>query len=422
VKLKLVLIGFFVSVLFGELALAEPLRELIRPFEQAGSVRPVYPVRRLLFEGLYSEVYVYQNILDSAARDPKSGHSSEFLERKLIQVARFFDQEVCPRFKNLFGIDPLEGFGLGPGRRNDKIILLFDSDLRSKGYHSRTLTELYHRDFILFDVLENLDSNALKYRLPHELQHVIRYHFNRSEVDWLNEGLSIMVESLFNEEFPIGYLEKYNNLGGLTLFEKFDKENSSENYFNNFMFIYYLYHHYGGIRLIRELMKSPHSGVNNLNAQLVRLKPKNQQMAQYFTFERAFSNYQLALILNPYRDRIESFGFFDLMLNRANLPSRLHDYSTRSGILPTKTPISLPPGTSNFYDLEEKCFSIEVRRQSTLLLVLIDMSSTIPSQAIQILQNHKKYCVQNLLRTGQILAIINSDPEKSQPFLISPEG
>jgi hypothetical protein len=394
----------FALVVCGESAWAGDLSALIRPLSSGAQMKDSYPLSKLSYRGQWTEAYIYTDVLRR--------HSDIKFKEDLLATIRYFDQEVCNRFSDVYGFSPIR-----PGQ--EKIILLFDENLSFKGFHSRILEEQYRRDFILIDINENLDSNALKYRFPHELQHLVRYHYQPAEEDWLNEGLSVFTEYLFNEEFPILYLEKYNDLAGRSLFGRLESENRTGNYFNNFLFIYYLYQHYGGMDLIRELMRSPQAGAENIGTTLQRFKNKQKGLkSDYYSLEKAFINYQLALILNPYREVVESDGFFDLKLDLANLPSEFHKFSARTGILPLETAITLDLMTSHFYDLETRCFAVEMKPKTKLLAVLINMSSNTSDQAIQVLKNNKIYCVDELRQVGQFIAVINPDSKESQPFII----
>lgn len=292
------LICFYLLICFYcESTWAQELHELIRPLAKPAAIKTPHAVNKLKYEGRYTQIYVYTDVL-------QKNQSNQF-EQDLENIARYFDQEICPRMQELLQLPILN--------RQQKIILLFDENLSYRGYHSRILAEKYQRDFILLDINQNLDSNALKYRLPHELQHIVRYHYNKAESDWLNEGLSVFAEFLVNEEFPVKYLDAFSNLGGHQL-SKSPKNNGEQSfiYFNSFLFVYYLYQHYGGIDMIRQLLRSTKSGWQNIDQVLAQQKSVPPKLKSFYNFKKAFINYQLALVLNPFRDTIESQGFFDL--------------------------------------------------------------------------------------------------------------
>lgn len=385
---------------------AEFLPELIRPLAFDQGDLKTYPLRKIFFNGEYSEGYIYS--------DCEKVHFKENLEDKLFLALEYFDKVVYPRFQDLF-YSHIEN---KRKHSQSKIILLFDCKLSHSAYHSRTLFQKYRRDFILINIDENFDSNFLKYKFPHELQHLMRYHFNSSELPWLDEGLSVFATFLMTEEFPIKYLESYNHLEGRNLFFDYKKINSSENYFNNFFYIFYLYRHYGGLDLIKKLMNSEKSGYENINNALSSLVSTNKEQKKFFNFEKSFINYQLALILNPYKNKIESDNFFDLELESANVNNDNTYFGVASGILPLNKIIALPAVTSNYYELDKKCIQIEFNSDSKIFPVFIDMQNKNPNKAFQVMVNHKTYCLDQVYHSGQYLVIINPDPDGQVAFAL----
>lgn len=389
----------------------EVLRELIRPHESIAEKlnSTEYPVVKLKFEGKYSELYVYQEALDAYGPG---------LEKKLISAAHYFDQVVCEDFKEILNIHPL--FHSKTQKNGDRIILLFDHKLPYRGHHSRLLTQLYQRDFILIDTFENLETNYLRYRLPHELQHVVRYHFNENEEDWVNEGLSGIIEHLLSLEFPTKNLEKYKSFNEISLNDSFHKEGDNGiHYFNTFFYFYYLYQNFGGVELIKKLIQSPHSGIKNIEKVLGKEGKKNLALSQFYTFQKSFINYQLALKLNLFRKSIDSHGgFLELKLSEGNVPDEEQSYFVNSFVLPYNKAIALKPLSSKYYDVNQKCITLTLEEQSPLLAVLIDMHAPDPQKVIQIMESDRKFCVSDVMNSGQFVVVINPETER-HPFILS---
>src|SRR5581483_11456183 len=73
-------------------------------------------------------------------------------------------------------------------------------------------------------------------------------------------------------------------------------------YFFDFFFIYYLYRHFGGMDLIRDLISSGLSGAASIDQALGRRKAlePDEFKRGFYGFRPALYNYQLALLANRY--------------------------------------------------------------------------------------------------------------------------
>ncbi len=342
--------------------------------------------------------------------------SYEF-RKNLYSIVKYFDQVVCPQFKRKFSIDPL----LIPSNKSkrSKIIILVDDKLPHLGFHSRILETKYNRDFIILDLKEDSFIGDQKYLLPHELQHVVRHHFNRNEEDWLNEGLSVVTEFLMTEEFPIKYLREYKSLGNLSLIDHYQYNIHGIKYFNNFLYVYYLYQNFGGIELVKRLIMSPYSGVKNIDSVIKAVTKNKKDLSSFASFKGSFINYQLALVLNLYRNQIESNGgILELKLALGGVPAQDQDYIVNTGVLPVNVPISLMPASSQYYDLSKKCVNVTVEENSSLVAVLIDMDAPDSEPYVKEMKPNKNYCISRESGIGQYLIIINPDHTKKQKFMI----
>lgn len=404
IRLLIYLIFFVSHIVRGE----EILRELIRPFQEyknetrEGYPRKEYPIVRLPFEGTCSELYVYKEVLDS---------EEEGIRAKLYSAASYFDHIVCKDFKNRVGIDPLYNGKLG--KNGSRIILLFDHNLAYPGHHSRLLTKTYERDFILLDIKGNLDSNYLRYRLPHELQHVVRYHFNENEEDWVNEGLSYLVEFMLTHEFPVGNLDVYKSFNNISLNESFRKKDADINYFYTFLYFYYLYQNFGGQGLIKQLIESPLSGIQSIEAVLNKESLSKGNLSSFYSFENSFINFQLALKLNLFKKRIASYeGMLELKLKEGYVAEEYQDYNVSSFVLPIDMNVGILPLTSKYYDINQKCIKFITDANSPILAVFVDLYNSNSKNAVRILEPDKKACVSDVIHAGQFLIIINPTTER----------
>ncbi len=394
---------------WGPLGYAAEFESFIRPFER---VHPghQYQVVRLPFSGLVTEGYMYA--------DARDGLDPILLEANLMRVLKYFDETVYSQFLSKVGVnDP--GFR-GQDRSENKIILLFDANLPVRAHHSPRMVEAYQRDFILIDLREAMESNALQYRLPHELQHVFRYHHNVNESDWLNEGLSEFIEYLVNDEFPVKSLMQTENLGLQNLTHDYATGAGDSDYFYNFFFVFYLYKHYGGRVLIQKLIQSREVGEASIDRALkeqAEFLPQSQR--DFYSFGKAFVNFQLALGLNPYRDRIESHGFFDLMLDSANVPKPLAAIGATITKFPRKgEAIFLIGGSARFYGIDRRCFHLEWKVETSLKAFLVDMTANKSEKAILNVSDEREYCLKQVKNTGQYLILINTNLNGEEPFIV----
>lgn len=358
---------------------------LIRPLSASSAS---FAVARLPFEGQFSEGYVYSDVHANATA--------------LLEIARYFDEKVYPKYISGLTADPL-----GATRPREKIVLLFDS---FKGlypaYHSRAL-DIYGRDFILIDIDSVMNSNYVDYYLPHELQHVFRARYSPREADWLNEGLSKFAEYFMNgRDFPVGYFDSFTNAIGLSLFAPFASSANANEYFNDMLFVFYLYKHYGGLPVVQKLLASPLTGSAAVNAAIA-----GQPMG---TFAKAFTNYSLALILNSSSTTIESGGFWDLRLNE-DVDPRYAGFSVTPEDLTRVTgkQLALNAVSSRYIGLSSPCVQVSVG--PSIVAALVDTSA---SPVVHVLDSDARACVSNVRGTGQYLVLINTNERAAETAVI----
>lgn len=379
------LLAFF--LFFGTNARADGFPSgLLRPFSP--ETNRAFPVTRLAVDGQYTEGYIYSDVAPGADRT------------QLANIVRYFDEKIYPRFNETFG-DPR-----GHSRRQNKVVLLFDC-LKNKApaFHSRRLAK-YGRDIILMDLDSVLNSNYVNYYLPHELQHIARFANNPNESNWLNEGLSKFAESyLNNQEFPTGYLDTYQTMIGANLLADSYLPTDGRNYFNSFFFVYYLYRHFGGIDLIRKLIASPLTGIANVNAALagMRSTETNHSAQSFYSFDKAFVNYEIALLLNPYSGSLESGGFWDLKLGD-DTDSAHAAFGLRPETLPHAKRLRLKPTESRYFEVDERCVNLGLPPTGRLLALLVDLGS---GRTLKTVRPGQPACFESAKNSGHFLVFIN---------------
>lgn len=131
-----------------------------------------------------------------------------------------------------------------PGTSTSYVAGYFDplDQMRGKG----NLAEIIYIDTYPAD----LSSNYVHTIVAHELQHLIHYNYDKTEVSWLNEGMSVLIPKVLG--FPgrsFGqFISKPNNK-----LNEFD--NSLEDYAKVGLWTYYIYNRFG-INFISSVIKS----------------------------------------------------------------------------------------------------------------------------------------------------------------------
>lgn len=399
---------FFSLFFFGkaDCAQREPLAELIRPLAYQDQSSPSFPITLLHYQGTYTESYVYTDLMAKMI-------SNGAIE-KMVHFVRHFDQEVYPEYIRQFGLEEM-----GRYHRKNKIAIIFDENLEYEAYHSHILRHRYNRDFILVNLGSSLHHNDLRYHFPHELQHIIRFHFSPHEADWLNEGLSVFATYYLTNEFPEAYLKNHRHLLSLPLLKSFESSSNSSSYFNSFFYVYYLYQHYGGIDLIRELMKSSLTGFENVNASLKKIPLNASKRTKKPDSRSTFVNYQMALALNPYRDKLLSDGFFDLMLSDEGIPAQLVSYGSDPVRPQNNQLMKLVPNSSGYFILEHQCYSVRDYSKGKILMLLIDIYTKNDMDVIRIMKSNKKYCLEDVRNHGQYILLINPEGTEAASYIFS---
>ena len=106
--------------------------------------------------------------------------------------------------------------------------------------------------------------------LTHELQHAVHWAADTDEESWLNEGLSELAVDAAGHWTP--KVADYLRLPGTSLTQwPSGGQLRSPSYGGANLFLHYLAEHYGGDRLIAELVKEPTDGLESVDRVLERL-------------------------------------------------------------------------------------------------------------------------------------------------------
>ena len=185
-----------------------------------------------------------------------------------------FESSVWPTVTGLFG-------GIrSPGIDGDPRLVIFHTSLRPgiAGYFSSTDAysaeiQAYSNEresiYISTDGLP-VGSRSYMSVLTHELQHAVHWAADSDEESWLNEGLSeLAVDAVGHWTNKIA---DYLRIPGTSLTQwPGGPEIRSPSYGGANLFLHYLAEHYGGDRLIAELVKEPTDGLESVDQVLERL-------------------------------------------------------------------------------------------------------------------------------------------------------
>ena len=185
-----------------------------------------------------------------------------------------FESHVWPTVTGLFG-------GIrSPGIDDDPRLVIFHTRLRPgiAGYFSST--DAYSAEIqpysnereSIYISTDGLPVGSRSYMsvLTHELQHAVHWAADADEESWLNEGLSeLAVDAVGHWTNKIA---DYLRIPGTSLTQwPGGPEIRSPSYGGANLFLHYLAEHYGGDRLIAELVKEPTDGLESVDLVLERL-------------------------------------------------------------------------------------------------------------------------------------------------------
>ena len=146
--------------------------------------------------------------------------------------------------------------------------------------------------------------------LAHELQHLIHWRHDPDEDIWINEGCSVFVAS-----FLCGYeverpwlVEAFENDPQVSLVYWASGVSSPlANYGAAYLWITYLYEHYGGIPTISSLIAEPDNGIKGIN-DVLSARGYSQD------FDDVFSDWKIANFLDDTSFASGKFGYNNLDL------------------------------------------------------------------------------------------------------------
>lgn len=184
------------------------------------------------------------------------------------------------------------------------------------GFHGFTPNSSRECNNLLYLDSGLMESVQIRVTMVHELIHIFRNQYNSHEEYWLNEGLAQLIESEFIGIWPQDKFDALNKLNYIFLSDKdIDFQPQGKGYAPAYFFMKYLYNRFGGLRLLRELITSPHSGWDNIESALIKLKQEKiiSIPIEYLNRKSIWSHFALAILLN--HPAYANYGLFLLDYN-----------------------------------------------------------------------------------------------------------
>jgi len=347
----------------------------------------------------YVEGYAYLDLTFPNGKNPNISRP------RMNEVLRYFDNKIIPINIDRFipGYDTSE---------ENKIVILFDNIHDKKYYQndpnkdypaffSKAFSQTYKKKIIIVDVNFATDDR-IDLLLNHELMHVFRYMHNKNEEPWLDEGISKLIEYMIAGTDCI-QLNNYQKNTNLEL--KYNYAIPSQvHYAHNLLYLIYLYNNYGGSKLLKKLIVSKKSGIENINSAL-RETVKDEKSSfkkEYYSFEKTFVNFSLALLLNPYQETVGSEGLLTLDTSGVN---RITHFSVLPESIDFKNHYKIKPLASRHYQVDRKCVELAVS-ENNLVVIAIDLDNSNENEIIRVLASGK-ICFKVERKSGQFITVIN---------------
>ncbi len=288
---------------------SEPFKRLPRYFahDPSSHEAPVYKLPEFGGQKLQNcEAYLFKDTHAYQTLQTKDRSGKTQLDERALtpyqEAALLFDRVIYPKFLAIFPKEFLD-----PGL--PQITLIFDEldpDSVHKGYVSRRYPA---ENGIYAMVLDARLIGKPEFSLvaAHELQHIfnlffsIQNHASTPQQDWLNEGLSQFTEFYISGNAPLAALGRISSQGKTLPIAQWpeDSEITDAHYANAFLWISYLYYHFGRNELLWRLIAKPHTGIESVIATLSEMNGKYFNVpAQFLSFQSLFANYSLALAIN----------------------------------------------------------------------------------------------------------------------------
>ena len=169
----------------------------------------------------------------------------------------------------------------------------------------------------MIDILTGDDYNGVLSVKPweyegtfaHEFQHLIHFDRDEDELSWVDEGCATLAEWLCGYGFSPGHISEY-------LFWFWDTpltiwEGYLSDYGASFLFTFYMYEHYGGADLIKDLVYEQANGIEGWNNVLAA-------RGIWRRFDQIFQDWCIANYLDDTSIYWGLYGYYDLDIPSEN--------------------------------------------------------------------------------------------------------
>jgi hypothetical protein len=230
----------------------------------------------------------------------------KFDDAKALQSAELFEKKIYPTDHKYFGTE------WTPGVDGDPHVVCLVADLKSAsaaGFFSAEdeYTHLVNpysnqREIIYLNaVYTQPGTTYFNQILSHEFQHMIHWHMHPHDNGWLNEGMSMVAEKL-NGFQPTDEIGSFISQPGTQLNSWAESGNQSISHYGAaYLFLSYLYNHYGA-GFLRDMEANP--GLTDMALVNVVLKERHIPLTADTVFERW-------VVANYLRDPKVSGGIYD---------------------------------------------------------------------------------------------------------------
>jgi immune inhibitor A len=173
----------------------------------------------------------------------------------LARSANVFEQHTYPTDHAIFGQE------WTPGIDSDAHITIFNGRVPDvAGYFSgedlypKVVNAYSNQRKMIYMNLGDLKPGSSGYDavLAHEFQHMIHFHLHPADEAWINEGSSVLAEEL--NGYGDGGFASIKAASPGTQLDAWDVVNFDPYYAGGYMWMLYLYEHYGGVRLTRAVL------------------------------------------------------------------------------------------------------------------------------------------------------------------------
>ena len=257
-----------------------------------------------------------------------------FTDAEAVAIAAEFDTRIYPRVREWMGTEWKPGLD----RDNRITLLMHDVGMNNSGedyggYFSPadqipTAPNSNRREMLYMDIFQFRERSRHTFysSLAHEFAHLINWFQNGGTTDqrWLEEGMASFIEWAVYGTVHTIFVDGYLTKPSISL----SHANTRDSYYGAaFMLMLYLYEHYGGQKLIRDIIESNALGEQAINAALAN-------DVRTVHFPQVFLNWGLANWINT-QARNKQLGYLNLRNRRVNAAvPRVSNYPNEANNVP----------------------------------------------------------------------------------------